>query len=607
MVFSWTVKEKIFNSKNMKRMSANLTYFKKLSVLTILFVILSNAANATVFTAVLSGNFSSSLTWGGAVPGGLLTSDVIIIPSGITVSLTTDETFSGTASLMVDGTLNSSVSGSSLVITSGSLSGTGTISVDSLALGLTSGFTFTGNINVPKLTSLGANISSAANITVGNTLNLNASVLDVTAGNLTMGAGSTINLSGGTVATGGTGMIHLTSAYNVLYTGASVTTGVELTGSGLGSITVNVPGTVTLSSNETVNGTLTLSSGALALNNYTLTFGVTGNLSAAGSGTITGTATSNIVVNTTGSLSGALKFSSGGDVLNNLTINTGSGSTVNLGSNLTVDGALNLTSGKIKLGSNDLKIAAGGMISGGAAGSYVITDGTGNLVMNLSAGATDTFKTGTLTNFAPIAITANTGSATGDVSINVLDGVHAAGTTGTLLSVTQPMVNATWLVSSTAITSGINYNMMAMWSAGMEVNGFDRTHAYISHYTGGAWDLSAISSAGTSGSLYSMTRAGITSLSPFMVADRTAVTTSASNITPGSADVLLYPEPAANTLYFSTTADIDNISVYDLNGIQVMNSKWQNNFIPIENLPAGIYIIRFTGKNVNTVKRFIKE
>src|SRR5580704_8282953 len=80
--------------------------------------LLGSTANATIYTAVISGDFNAALTWGGTAPGSIISTDIVIIPVGITVTLTSDETFSGTSSLTVVGTLNSNP-GTTLAITAG--------------------------------------------------------------------------------------------------------------------------------------------------------------------------------------------------------------------------------------------------------------------------------------------------------------------------------------------------------------------------------------------------------------------------------------------------------------------------------------------------------
>lgn len=562
----------------------------------------SNTANATIFTAVASGNFSSALTWGGLIPGSLLSSDVIIIPAGIDVTLDADAVFSGTSSLNVDGTLMSSGS-TALVITSGALSGTGTIDVDSMSLGLTTGFSFTGSVWTDHFTSTGANVGTAANIWVRNSLNLASGSLVMTDGNITLYNNSTVTVSGGSISASGSAVLSLDSAYTVIYTATTASTSAELSGSGLTNVTLNLPGTVTLSQDLTVNGNLSLSSGTLELNGHALTIGTGGNLLVA-SGALAGSTTSDVNIMSTSGLSGALTFTSSGSSLHNLHLNMGSSATADLGSSLSISGMLNLESGRLRLGANDLTIATGGMLMGGSSSSYVVADGTGRLMMSLAAGGADTFAVGSSAHFSPIVVVANSGSASGTVGVNVMGNVLSGGTTGTVISSTDAMVSATWHVSSTA-TTAINYDLWAMWDASMEVNGFDRTHAYISHYTSGAWDASATSAASASGSLYVMHRSGITSLSPFMVTDNTFGST---GIAPVAANQInIYPNPANNVLHINAPLPVSSTYIYDLSGKLIQFTHTPGNVISIENLPQGLYTITLTGADFSVTRRFVKQ
>src|SRR4051812_31908784 len=112
----------------MKRFTSALT---RMCFITLCILMTGKAANATLYTAVLSGNFSSGTTWGGIAPGSLLSSgDVVIIPLGINVTMTGSESFSGTSTLTVLGALTAAP-GTTLSITSGGLAGAGTVSADS--------------------------------------------------------------------------------------------------------------------------------------------------------------------------------------------------------------------------------------------------------------------------------------------------------------------------------------------------------------------------------------------------------------------------------------------------------------------------------------------
>ena len=94
--------------------------------------IFSISAKAITYTAVANGNFNAVATWGGIAPPVISTADLVIIPAGITVTLSADQTFNSTSQLTVNGTLTSGVNASALVMTAGTLAGNGVITVDSI-------------------------------------------------------------------------------------------------------------------------------------------------------------------------------------------------------------------------------------------------------------------------------------------------------------------------------------------------------------------------------------------------------------------------------------------------------------------------------------------
>ena len=149
--------------------------------------------------------------------------------------------------------------------------------------------------------------------------------------------------------------------------------------------------------------------------------------------------------------------------------------------------------------------------------------------------------------------------------------------------------------------------MVAMWSTGMEVGRFNRTNAYISHYTGCAWDNQVASSAGVSGNMYTMSRAGITSLSPFMVNDATANLTGIEGIGNRQAVISLYPNPASNTLHLVIEVNIENAVIYYMSGKYFQSSSITNSLIDITGLPSGVYNLHFTGKNIDFARQFVKQ
>jgi len=580
------------------------SFFKKGVLVASCIAIFSNADAGNTFTAFTSGNFSSTSTWmNGLMPTVLGVGDQIIVNAGVTLTLDQNVDVTPGSSLTIFG--GGTVIGNTgkYISLEGTLAGAGTLTIDSMALNMGSTIAYTGTVTAQRLSSMGTNIASSAAITVSNTLYLLSSNYNQSAGSLTMSNGATIIENGGSMMISGTATLTSSGSYNVRYL-TSGTTGSELSGSGLGTVEVNsgASSTVMLNNDLNVTGTLMLTSGTLDLNNHNLTFSSNGSFSASGTGTITSSSASNLTFATSGNFTNGLRFTSGSNTVNNLTVNLGNNtSSVTLGGNLNVGGTLNLQSGMLNVGTNNLMLSSGATISGGSANSYVATGVGGMLTMNLAAGGTNTYQVGTMTHYAPVVLKANSGSASGDVSVSVNDHVMANGTTGSNLS-SDALVDATWYVSSTA-TSNINLNMQVMWSANMEINSFDRTKAYISHYTNGSWDATTSASATTSGSMYVLSRNNITSLSPFAVMNK--FPSSVANVENESA-VTVYPNPVTDMLHIKG-ANINTVNIYDVTGHLVKSAVVTNNTISVSELPAGYYNVRISGTEFSAVQHFVKQ
>jgi lipopolysaccharide export system protein LptA len=573
-------------------------------------LLISSQLKAATYTAILSGSFSNTATWSGGIapPISLQSGDIVIIPSGITISLDQNLSLASSTSLDVDGVLTGGT-GYALILTSGTLSGTGSIDIDSISAAFTSGFNFTGNLTTNAFYSTNANINSAATIVIDNMLYLAGGTITMASGILSLNNNATIIVDGGTMSLSG-GTADLTNTYHVMYKGGTSTAGLELSGTGLTNITINTNSgqEVKLSNNLTINGNLALTMGALNLNNNHLTFSANGDLAASGSGTITSLTGSDITINASGGLSGTLRFTSGGNTVNNFTLNLGSGSaSVMVNSDLMISGNLNLQQGRLNMGANKLEVDANGTVTGGSANSFVITGTGGTLSLNLNTGNTKTFHIGTGNDYAPIMIKSNSSSVNTRLYIGVNTDVKANGSTGASASATQPLVNATWFVTSSA-TAGVDVDMTVMWSTNMEVNSFNRAKAYISHYTNGNWDANVASAATMSGSMYSMTRAGISSFSPFAVFDENA-TLSIDEVVANTI-INLYPNPATDVINISVTGNNNdmNAEIYNVSGQVVYKAAVQNNSsINISNLPDGMYYIKLNGETANGTKKFIKQ
>lgn len=309
----------------------------------------SQFVNAANFTAVASGDWSSSATWGGTAPSTNITADQITIPVGITVNLDNNTTINGAlASLNVEGSLTSSAN-TTLTVDAGSIIGAGSIVIHRLVMNAAATISFTGSVAVNILKNTATSLSVAADIVIAETLELAGGSLNLqSGGDLSLSSNGNIEISGGLLVVSG-GTLDLTNNYNVIYTSGSAIEGLELSGSGLNNVTIDVGGgnTVTLTSDLAVNGNLNLTSGTLTLSGQDLD--INGNVSSTG-GFVASTSASNISINTLGGTTDDVSFNGSSNAVNDFTVNVGSSNEASISGTLTVNGELVLSSGALKYG-----------------------------------------------------------------------------------------------------------------------------------------------------------------------------------------------------------------------------------------------------------------
>jgi hypothetical protein len=199
-----------------------------------------------------------------------------------------------------------------------------------------------------------AGLTASSAIQVNDTLKLQAGTLAGST-NLTMGSGSTIQVSGGSLS----GTLQGSNAYSVYYTGNSKTPGVEVSNSGLQSLTVGLTSgqTLTLGAALSLAKNLTISSGTfdVSVSNYAVGL----------KGDFTNNATFNgrsATVTFNGTTAQGIKGTSASSFYN-LIINNSAGAS--LSASATVSNTLTLTSGNLNLGNYKLTLN-GGAISGTA-------------------------------------------------------------------------------------------------------------------------------------------------------------------------------------------------------------------------------------------------
>lgn len=364
----------------------------------------------------------------------------------------------------------------------------------------------------------------------------------------------------------------------------------------IGNFTIDIDGggSVSLGSDLGVEGDLSLTGGSLVVGDNSLM--INGDIASGGSGSISVSSSSDIEINADGDLSGSLNFSSGSSTMGDLVINIGNDGSVMLGSDAGVSGTLDLQNGFIVAGVSDLMVS--GTVTGGSADSYVVTWGQGSLMLDMTAGADAFFPVGTAVNYAPATLLQAGGSADGMFGISVANDVYANGTAGGSgnvdMSTWGDMVDHTWHITS-ELASNIDLTMTLEWEASAEANAFANSSAYISHYVNAAWDVSAAASATANAEgRFELTRAGITSLSPFAVFDETEMV--GIDEPSQSLEVSFYPNPANDILMYSLTGQDGNatLEVFDANGRLISTKVESNNkgILDLSAYPPGVYAVK---------------
>ena len=457
------------------------------------------------------------------------------------------------------------------------------------------------------------NVNLNSDLNVTGALVLESSDLNLDgASTLTMENNSTVMIDQGAI-TISNGLFEGSNIYNVEYMGAgNVTAGLELSGSGLNNITVMLDDSqdmITLSSdlNIPTSGTLSLENGALDLDGNNLT--IVGNFESETSGMIHSDNTSDINIQTTGNLNDTLYFTANGNQMNSLNLMMIGGGIVMIATDVIV-GDLDLSSGSVMIFDNNLHIEGSGAISGADDDNYVMTEGDGALMMEVTSGnQTGTFfPIGTMLAYSPATVELNSGT-TGNFGVRTHEGVWDAGTFGTDLSLTQSLVDRTWDVTSEA-GSSTDIDLTVMWDATMEMNGFDRTDARISHYVNGNWDMSTLGSASTNANgMFQLTRQGITSLSPFAVVDAQSTLSISEEVSPLIAGV--YPNPATNNVSVTLDGNYETtLEVLDASGRIIATSVVAGNGVydlDISSVRPGLFFIRAVSNNESFTTRVVKK
>jgi len=407
-----------------------------------------------------------------------------------------------------------------------------------------------------------------------------------------------------------TGIFSASAPYNLKYLGMSANTGLEASGSGLHDLTINLAldyNQIIMESDLTVNGTMSLINGKFNIGGYILT--LNGPYVQTPDGMFVGTITSDLILNSSTAFNDSIRFYGGYEVLEKLTLNIAGGK-LTLASPLTIYEELNMASGKLELSNYDLIVTNGGTIINYSDNSYIVTSGSGKLSRNVNVSTPYVaFPVGTASSYSPAFIQQTSSGTAGMFMVNTMDGVYANGTSGFNSANITSVVDRTWNISASGGVV-VNSNIRLGWKDIEEVNGFDRTNAYISNHNGASWDLYATSSA-LSGpfSTYELMRTGVTGTGPFSVADQDAV------LTVPDADPIIgfsiYPNPANDFVMIQNSGTTNfRYELIDVSGksIVTLNNNTTTNYFDLKQVKNGCYFIKATNLDSKQVitKKFIK-
>lgn len=431
---------------------------------------------------------------------------------------------------------------------------------------------------------------------------------------LTMNAGSMVHVEAGYLIENG-GSFDGTAAYDVEYTGSSNTTGAELTGVALDNVrlALNSPGaTLVMGSDAVVHGMLDLSMGNWDLNGYNLA--LEGSLDQVPDAPLVGDLGSTLTLRLASSTNDTLYFDEPNAILDALILDFATPATLTMGSALVIATELALSNGRLDLAAHNLVLQSAASITGYSDVNYIVTSGIGHLQMHVHAASPYvTFPVGTWASYSPAMVQQSAAGTSGGFTVRTFPGFLSQGTSGFNYAASAPVVDRTWLVGAEAGMT-VDANLRVGWLPSAEVNGFDRTQAYISHYENSMWDHSAPSTAnaGANGT-YQLTRLGIGALGPFAVAD-TALVLHAEETVAGSS-FALYPNPAHHLVYlsFEDVHTVYQFEVLDLQGKTLLRGEagqHRNAAVDVSHLSSGCYLLKATARNHPRqvgVKRFFKD
>jgi hypothetical protein len=298
------------------------------------------------------------------------------------------------------------------------------------------------------------------------------------------------------------------------------------------------------------------------------------------------------------------------NILRTLRIGLNDAGTLMLGSDLRITSRLDLGKGKIDIGDHDLVIDPMASVKNYNDNSYIVTSGSGKLIMRVNSGSPYVvFPVGTSSGYLPASIQQVSGGS-GNFTVRVREGVYSNGSSGYNSALQHSVVNGTWLIGS---GSGLTVNMTLKlgWKSSAEVNGFNRSNAYITHYAN-KWDSYTMAGAQPGpNNTFELVRTGITSLDAFAVADNNSALP-VDRIHTQADDILVFPNPASEyiSVIIPNATNDCKIELIDITGKVLQTSTGQDHAdkFSVAGLGNGYYLVRITDAQTGVIqlKQFCK-
>jgi hypothetical protein len=201
-----------------------------------------------------------------------------------------------------------------------------------------------------------------------------------------------------------------------------------------------------------------------------------------------------------------------------ITVNSGGTLTVStsrtLSCKLIVYGTLNITGGKLTLGTNDVFLSQGATLTGVSTTSYFVTNGTGKVTKIIGAGTSFEFP------IAPNATSYNSLTISNNSGPNEVFSVRVAVGLSPAVPNSAICVQRTWNI--TEMTAGGNSCILTFkWAAAEHGASFNASSAFAHRHNGSTWVLaSSMSAPSLSSGIYSSsTTSGISTFSPWIIAN----------------------------------------------------------------------------------------